>query len=259
MNPTISVLMSVHNQANYLAAAITSILNQSFSDFEFIIVNDASTDTTSTILHQFKDSKIKLFTNSTHQGLAQSLNFSYKKSRGQFIARMDADDIAYPHRLKIQLDYLIHHLHIAVCGTAVDLINSAGKKIGQKHYPTQITSIMLMRFNPIIHPSAMIRKSVLTSTVYDPKLNGAEDYDLWLRLGSRHQLANLNQVLLAYRVNPQGVSWGSLKHTELQSIKARFKALSNYNYPFWHIIFLIKPILSHLIPGRVKKLLFNIS
>lgn len=248
--------MSVYNQARYLPQAIDSILNQTFSDFEFIIVNDVSTDDTARVLRQVKDKRIKLLLNRQRQGLAWSLNRDIAISHGEYIARMDADDIAYPKRLKIQLDYLTGHPHVAACGTGVDLIDAAGKKIGRKHYPPRITKPLLMRYNPLIHPTVMIRKEVCT---YDASLNGAEDYDLWLRLGSQYQLANISQVLLAYRVNPQGISWSSLKHTELQAIKARLKALRRYNYSLWQSIFLIKPIFSYLIPSWTKKLLFNVK
>jgi len=256
MKPQISVIMGVRNQAAYLPTAISSILNQSFSNLEFIIINDASTNTTAAVLNRFKDKRIKLFTNSTHQGLARSLNRGIRHSRGDYIARMDADDIAYPQRLETQLNYLIKHPGVAACGTAANLINTHGQKIGIKRFPARITPSLLMRFNPLIHPTVMIRKKFVT---YDPGLNGAEDYDLWLRLCSQYQLANINKILLAYRVNPEGISWNDLKHTELQAIKARFKALMQYNYPLWQAIFIIKPVLSYFIPSWVKKLLFNIS
>ena len=256
IHPEVSVILSVYNQAQYLPQAINSILNQSFIDFEFIVIDDASTDNTPKILRQFKDRRIRIFTHQHQQGLAQSLNQAVKHSRGEYLARMDADDVAYPPKLETQLNYLIHHPHIAACGTAVDLIDAASKKIGQKRYPPRITQALLMRYNPLIHPTVMVRKEVCT---YDAKLNGAEDYDLWLHLGSKYQLTNINQVLLAYRINPRGISWSSLKHTELQAIKARVKALTSYNYPLWQSIFLIKPILSYLIPTWVKKLLFNVK
>ncbi len=252
--------MSVRNQSQYATLAIKSILNQSFSDFEFIIINDASTDTTSQLLKRIKDPRVKVITNPRHLGLTRSLNLGISQSQGEFIARMDADDIALPHRFKVQSRFLKHHPAVAVCGTAANLINASGKKIGSSHYPVKISQSILMRYNPLIHPSVMFRRSVIqTQGDYDNKLDGAEDYDLWLRLGARYQIANINQPLLSYRINPQGISWKHLKHTELQSIKARFKALKHYNYPLWQAVFLIKPLLSFLIPGRIKKLLFNIK
>ena len=259
MKPKISVIMGVHNQHDYVRQSISSILNQTFTNFEFIIIDDASTDATSGIIKKFTDPKIKFITNSLRQGLAQSLNLAIRGSRGEFIARMDADDLSHPNRLKVQFEFLKFHPDIAVCGTAANLINISGKKMGQKHYPQIITPLVLMRYNPIIHPSVMIRKSTLPSPPYNPSFNGAEDYDLWLRLAVDHQLVNLGQTLLDYRVNPQGISWSSLKHTQLQAIKARLKALAQYHYPQWQSIFLIKPILSYLIPVRIKKLLFNIK
>lgn len=258
--PKVSVILSTHNQGQYLPLAIKSILNQSFTNFEFLIIDDASSDRTSSILNRFKDKRIKTFTNQYRQGLTLSLNKVLRHSKGDYLARMDADDIAHPDRFKLQLKFLAHHPQVAVCGTAANLIDDSGKKIGERHYPLHITQTLLMRYNPLIHPSVMIRRTALDQLDnYDETLNGAEDYDLWLRLGSKYQLANINQVLLAYRINPRGISWSSLKHIELQAIKARFKALTSYNYPLWQSIFLIKPILSHMIPVRVKKLLFNIK
>ena len=256
INPKISVVMSVYNQAQYLKQSITSILNQAFVSFELIIINDASTDATLKILRQFKDGRIKLLLNRKHRGLAASLNRGIRHSRGEYIARMDADDIARPDRLKLQLHFLESHPAVVACGTGVDLINTQGQNIGRKTYPQHITKSLLMRYNPLIHPTVMIRKA---ACIYNENLNGAEDYDLWLRLGSQRQLVNLRQTLLAYRVNPWGISWSQLKQTELQAIKARFKALKDYNYPRRQAIYLIKPILSYLIPSRIKKLLFHIK
>lgn len=248
--------MSAYNQAQYLPQAIDSILRQTFSDFEFIIINDASTDDTAQVLRQLKNKRVKLLSNRRRQGLTRSLNRGITVSRGEYLARMDADDIAYPNRLALQLHFLESHPMIVACGTAVNLIDSRGQKVGQKAYPRYITKSILMRYNPLIHPTVMIRKEVC---IYDASLNGAEDYDLWLRLGSQYQLANISQVLLAYRINPRGISWDNLKSTELQAIKARLKALRRYNYPLWQSIFLIKPIFSYLIPGWIKKLLFNVK
>lgn len=259
-SPKVSVVMSAYNQARYLAPAIESILRQTFSGFEFLIINDASTDSTPQIIKSYRDQRVTIFTHRRRQGLASSLNYLIHHSRGEYLARMDADDIAYPERLKIQLDYLTRHPHVAACGTGVDLINAAGKKIGRKHYPPRITKTLLMRYNPLIHPTVIVRRAALAAAgQYDISLNGAEDYDLWFRLGSQYQLANISQVLLAYRINPRGISWDSLKPTELQAIKARLKALRRYNYPLWQSIFLIKPIFSYLIPGWIKKLFFNVK
>ena len=256
MNPKISVIMSVYNQGQYLSQAIDSILSQTWTNFEFLIIDDASTDSTPQTLNRYRDRRISVFTHRRQAGLAGSLNQVIKKSRGKYIARMDADDIARPNRLKLQLHFLESHPAVVACGTGVDLINTQGQNIGRKTYPQHITKSLLMRYNPLIHPTVMIRKA---ACIYNENLNGAEDYDLWLRLGSQRQLVNLRQTLLAYRVNPWGISWSQLKQTELQAIKARFKALKDYNYPRRQAIYLIKPILSYLIPSRIKKLLFHIK
>ena len=253
--------MSVHNQAEFLETAIESILKQKFTNFELIIINDASDKKTTRLLKQIKDKRVRLFHNQKRLGLAKSLNRALSKAQGQYIARMDADDVAFKNKLKSQLKYLASHPDAAGCGTAATLINNKGEKIGTKQYPQNYHQIkkVIMRFSPFIHPTIMLRREVIDELGgYDERLNGAEDYDLWLRLVAKYPMANLPGVLFQYRVNPRGVSWKSLKHTELQALRARIKALKEYGYPSWQAIYLIKPSLSFLIPGQLKKLMFNI-
>lgn len=259
MKPAVSVLMSVHNQAEYLDASFKSILAQTFTQFEFVIVDDHSNRETRERLHQYHDSRIKIIHNRRRLGLARSLNRGLTFCRGKYIARMDADDIAHPSRIKKQYKYLENHQNLAGCGTWVSLIDEQGKKTGSKHFPTQSALIkkVILRYSPFIHPSVMIRKKIIAACGgYDANLNGAEDYDLWLRIVSQHQMVNLPEELLRYRVNPRGISWSQLKHLEWQALRARFKSLRHY--PAWQIVYLFKPALSFLIPERIKKKIFGI-
>lgn len=261
MTPIVSVVMSVYNQAEFLSQALNSILAQSLPQFEVIIIDDDSNQATQNLLRGFSDNRIKLIRHPHRLGLAKSLNTGIKLARGQFVARMDADDIALPHRFKTQFNYLKEHPNIAGCGSAVELINTQGKTIGHKRFPASYSALkkVILRYNPFIHSSMMIRKKILDELGnYDTSLNGAEDYDLWLRLISQYPLVNLNHILLKYRINPHGVSWRSLKHVETQALKARINALINYGYPKWQAIFLAKPALSLLIPTAIKKHLFRI-
>ncbi len=261
MTPKVSVIMSAFNQASYLKLAIDSILRQSFTNFKFIIINDASTDNTRQIINSYRDHRIKIITHNFRQGLAKSLNQAIKHAQAKYLARMDADDIACRDRLKTQLDYLETHPQIAACGTAVTLIDAQNRKIGIKHFPATTTKIrqVILRYNPFIHPSMMLQRKILVDVGgYDESLNGAEDYDLWLRMASKYELININKLLLNYRINPQGVSWANLKYTELQALKARIKALRYYDYSWWQTIYLIKPLLSIFVPGFFKKKFFHI-
>lgn len=252
----ISVIMSVYNQQNYLPSAVKSILSQTYKHFEFIIVNDASTDRSMEIIKSFKDKRIKLLSNRNRLGLTKSLNKAIRIAKGKYIARMDADDISLPSRLKIQYHFLKNHPKITVCGSSALLIHADGRPAGKRTFPSSSTAIknVIMKYNPILHPTVMMQKKIIDKMgAYDESLNGAEDYDLWLRLASKYMLHNYKTPLIKYRLNPQGVSWKHTKHTEIQALKARIKALRQHNYPAWQHIYLIKPLISLMVPSAIKK------
>lgn len=260
--PLVSVIMSVHDQQDFVAAAIKSILDQTLTRLEFIIIDDASSKPVSHLLKQTKDKRVRIFRNRRQSGLAKSLNIGLTKARGKFIARMDADDISTKTRLRTQHHYLENHPKVAACGSQVALIDKTGRKSGVKHFPKSYAKIksVIMRFSPFVHPTMMLRKQVIDEIGnYDEELNGAEDYDLWLRIAVTHPMVNLPNTLLKYRVNPSGVSWSSYKHTELQAIRARIKALTQYGYPPWQVIYLVKPTLSFFVPTQIKRQIFGIS
>ena len=257
--PLVSVVMSIHNQASYLPLTLDSLKQQTYKTYECIFIDDASIDATGKILKAYKTYTTTLITNPHRYGLARSLNQGINAAHGKYIARMDADDICIPQRLKLQVNFMEKNPRVAVCGTAATLINETGLEIGHKQYPANPRQTIL-QYNPIIHPTAMIRASVIKSIgEYDESLNGAEDYDLWLRINKRHQLANLPNVLLKYRINPHGISWGKLKHVEKQALRARWKAVWVYGYPKSQIVHLLKPLISYLIPTSLKKNFFNIT
>jgi glycosyltransferase involved in cell wall biosynthesis len=195
--------MSVYNGEAYLAQALDSILGQSFSSFEFIVIDDASTDDTAGILAGYagRDSRICLLSNQKNMGLAWSLNRGLKQADGRYIARMDADDICLPPRLEKQFSFMEEHPGVGVLGTAVEIIDSAGQVIGQRMYPPDPIVIRwrLALENPLCHPTVMMRRSLLPDAPYNSDLNTAQDYDLWCRLGLLTRSANLPQPLLRFR------------------------------------------------------------
>jgi glycosyltransferase involved in cell wall biosynthesis len=195
--------MSVHNGEAYLTQALDSILSQSFSSFEFIVIDDASTDDTADILRDYarRESRICLLSNQKNMGLAWSLNRGLKQANGRYIARMDADDISLPLRLEKQFFFMEEHPGVGVLGTAVEIIDSAGQVIGQRMYPPDPIVIRwrLALENPLCHPTVMIRRNVLQDAPYHSDLNTAQDYDLWCRLGSMTSFANLPEPLLRFR------------------------------------------------------------
>ena len=204
ISPSVSVIMSVFNGEEHLHKSIDSILNQTFTDFEFIIINDGSTDRTSAILSDYEknDARVKVF-QQENKGLAVSLNNGISHSKANLIARMDSDDIALPDRLEKQVAYLKKHPEVGVLGTAAHLINAQGVKLGVMVLPEEHDSIVKIMYksSPIIHPSVVMRReAVLAVGGYREDLKRAQDYELWSRLFHRCRFHNLQDPLLIYMV-----------------------------------------------------------
>ncbi len=207
-SPVLSVIMPVYNAEKYVYEAIDSILKQTFADFEFLIFDDCSTDSSREIILSFRDSRIRLFTSPVNTGYVKHLNDGLVKAKGQYIARMDADDIAAPDRLIEQLHYLNQHQQVAACGSWIEYI---GSKSGVLEYPIEHIDIVTQLFlfgNAIAHPAVMLRKSVLMDRrlSYDASLEPAEDYELWNQIAAVADLHNLPKVLLKYRVHDRNES-----------------------------------------------------
>ncbi|WP_171022195.1 glycosyltransferase family 2 protein [Thalassotalea litorea] len=208
--PTVSVIMPVFNGGQYLHDAITSILNQTFEDYELLIVNDGSTDNSMDILNEFaeQDSRIRIFSRSNH-GLIKTLNFALNHARGELIARMDADDISSPTRLAEQVQFFAMHRDIAIVGTGYEYIDNTGNKLGRRQIQTEHENIVASFFfgNPIAHPSVMLHRDRLPMNwQYDCDYEGAEDLALWLVLSHAVKFANLPEPLLQYRISGQSQS-----------------------------------------------------
>ena len=224
--PLVTVLMSVFNGETYLKKAIDSILKQSYSDFEFLIINDGSSDKTAEILeHEAKrDSRIKVI-DQDNQGLVASLNCGLKKACGQFIARIDADDIAYPHRLEKQVAYMAEHPDLLALGSAITLIDDQGRTLKQIDYPTgtqEVRSAMMLG-SKLAHPAVIMRREqVLQIGAYREACRHAEDYDLWLRLLELGEIDNLDEPLLYYRQHDEKISLKESFAQRLATECARF-------------------------------------
>lgn len=261
-NPKVSVILAVKNGDLFLKDAIKSILVQTFKNYEFLIIDDNSIDKTPEILKSFKDPRIKIFTNQKHLGLTKSLNIALKKAKGEFIARMDTDDVSKPERLKTELEFLEKNPKIALVGSWVDLINSQGQKLSTKKLPIKYSEIKknLIKANQFYHPTLMIRKNVLkTIGFYDEKYQYSQDYELVLRIASKYTVANIPKPLLYYRVNSKGsISYDQVKKQAYYALLCRLKALSEYGYPKWQAIYIIKPLVSFLIPKSIILLIYKV-
>ncbi len=201
--PMISVVMAVHNGLPYLYTAVESILKQSFGDFEFIIIDDASYDGSLEILHSYQDKRILLLKNARQNGLSKSLNRGLATARGKYIARMDHDDISLPQRLQTQKGFLDSHSEIDVVGSWAKTIEGNSEMIWTPvANDEEIRSELI--FNPsLVHSSVMFRRKAKLR--YDPDVARAQDYDLWCRAAEKVRFANIEQVLLRYRIHTRQV------------------------------------------------------
>ena len=209
MQLKITILMSVYNGEKYLREAMESILNQSFKDFEFLIINDGSTDKSEAIIKSYKDPRIRLVNNEKNEGLIFSLNKGLELARGNYIARMDYDDISSPERLKRQYNYLEKNPDIALIGSLSELIDKNGNKIGQRiKLPLDYYSIKFYLFanNPLMHSSVFFRKKIIKEVGgYDEKYKHAEDYELYSRIVKKYRIINLPEILIKFRIHEESI------------------------------------------------------
>jgi hypothetical protein len=224
----VSVVMAVHNGELFLDEAIRSILDQRFGDFEFIIIDDGSTDGTGERLGHYRqlDGRVQVHTQEK-QGHAASLNQGCGLARGKYLARMDADDIALPDRFERQVAFLERHPQVAVLGGAAHLIDRNGHTLGCRRFPAQDRAIkkVLPHRNPLIHSTVMMRKAAFEAVQgYRPAFEDAEDYDLWLRMSERYQLANLVEPLGSFRIWQNQVSQRNRRHQAAAGLAAQASA-----------------------------------
>lgn len=215
--PAVSVILPAYNCEKFIGKAIQSVLQQTFTDFELIIINDGSTDNTGSVIQKFDDQRILYLRNSGNQGLIPTLNNAITYAKGRYIARMDGDDICLPERLENQKAFLDENENIAVVASTIEFINEQEGKTGvweldrQTITPEQIKKAIL-RQNCIAHPTVMIRSEILKQLKYMEYQKNIEDYDLWLRLLNRgYKMAKLGEPLLLYRIHDTSVTSIHLK------------------------------------------------
>lgn len=206
--PKVSVLMPVYNAEPYLAQAIDSIINQTFTDWELIIINDGSTDGSETVIQKYEDNRIYYLKNDTNLGLIKTLNKGIDLCAGKYIARMDADDIALAERLSLQIDFLDKYPQYIMCGTNATVINNNGLNTGKIRNlcESSLLKINLLFSVPFIHPSILIRKDILENNRYDESYKHVEDYELWCRIAKCGNISNINKDLMLYRWHDTNVS-----------------------------------------------------
>lgn len=211
-SPRVTVLMSVYNGQRYLREAIDSILNQTFRDFEFLIINDGSTDGSRNIILSYDDHRIRLVDNPVNIGLTKSLNRGLALSRGTLIARQDADDVSHANRLENQVEFMDTHPNFVLLGTQARYIDAKGRLIRNRMLSRAITKFgmqwQLMCSSSFIHTSVMFRKEVVWDRFhgYDENFVKRQDFELWSRIAFIYPVANLPHALVDFRVHSASAS-----------------------------------------------------
>lgn len=214
MNPKITVLLTVYNRES-ISRTIESILSQTFQDFELLIIDNASTDNTQSIIKSYSDNRIRLYINEKNMGQTYSLNRGLTLARGEYIARIDADDICLPKRLEIQAEFLDKNPEFGFCGSWVRYITDDDVLTVTMKMPKSDNSLRAMQIFScsMYHPSAMYRKSIIetNSITYDSRIVISEDYELWRKLLNYSKGLNIPQILIYYRKGDND----SVKHADL--------------------------------------------
>ena len=263
--PVVSIYMPVFNAQNYLTDSIESVLNQTYGNLEFIIIDDGSSDNSWKIIRSYarKDNRIRAYKNKINLGVSLNSNIAISLSRGQFLARMDADDISFPDRLEKQLQYLKKNPDVVAVGGQCITIDSDNLIIGHKKFPTnpdQLTS-MLFWAVPIQQPSMMVNRKKLPKnfTLYDKAKTSAEETTLMFRMLKYGKLSNLSDYLLYYRQLPGSLSHLNPKLTYYLTLQSRLNAVSEgYNPTMFAILInILQFIAINLLPAKAINATWN--
>ena len=253
LNPLISVILPVYNAEKFLNESINSILEQTYTHFELIIVNDGSTDTSQSIIDHYSDPRIRKINHTQNKGLVASLNEAINNAEGDFIVRMDADDIAFKDRVQKQVQYLLDHPAIDIVGThAVFFETNTQSPMANWELdlntitPSSIKKALTWE-NCMIHPSICMRSEIAKSLLYNEHQKNYEDYDLWLRATANNiNIAKIDESLLYYRVQPNSITQSSIRKENFYFQKAgvKYRFICNCLSKGKFNLFIIKVFLS---------------
>jgi glycosyltransferase involved in cell wall biosynthesis len=261
-SPKISVVMPFYNAQKYIALAIESILKQTFSDFELILINDASTDGSDEIVAKYlQDERIIYIKNNDNKGIVYNLNLGLKLAKADIIARMDGDDVSELNRFEKQFDFLQNNSDISVLGSFVKIINSDGQIIDHRSKPLDWEKIrqQIIIYSPLVHPSVMFRKKeVLAVGGYREGYIYVEDIDLWYRLSySGYKISNIPEFLLQYRFHENSTS----KKSKLIAKKAfllRMEAIKKFNLKIslkYKLVIYLQFAIGSFFPAKIQQFL----
>lgn len=200
MNPKITVAIPIYNAGEYLDYAIRSVLNQTFTDFELLLINDGSTDSSLEIMNKYiDDNRVQIINDGENKGLVYRLNQSIDLATGEYYARMDADDIMFPNRLEVQVEFLESNIDVDVIGASAISIDSKNTIIGLRKASNCWEKNVLVSGTRFIHPTVIGKTYWFKKNRYNPEWHRAEDYELWLRCLDHSKFINIDKPLLFYR------------------------------------------------------------
>jgi glycosyltransferase involved in cell wall biosynthesis len=206
--PLVSIVLPVYNGEKYLTESLDSVLSQTYQNWELVIINDGSTDGTENLILNYQDKRIKYLKNDGNKGIIFSLNRGIQESKGVYIARLDADDIALPFRIEKQVEFLSDNLDYVLCGSYFQTIDSKGKLLKTVTFPSNNRDAQsyLLLHNCFCHSAIMMRSHIAKELKYDEKFQVCEDYDLWYRISRVGKILNLPVVAILYRVHDSNMS-----------------------------------------------------
>ena len=255
--PAVSVLMSVYDGAPWVRDAVTSVLAQTLTDLELIVIDDGSTDATPDVLASLRDPRLRV-ERRARQGLTLALNRALELARAPLLARLDADDLALPERLARQRRFLDANPQVGLLGTGAREIDLAGREVSIVRPPADDAAIrrVLIRANPFVHSTVMMRRSALERAGgYDPAFAVAQDYDLWMRLAGVTRLANLPEPLVIRRLAPGRVSAVRDDDRLRAEARVRWRAVRSRAYPCWCALFALRPLAALALPSAWRRAL----
>ena len=265
IEPLISVVMPAYNAQKYISSAIESILMQTFTDLELIIVNDCSTDNTRSIVKSFikKDPRVKLIDNKTRLNIALSLNKGISRASSNIIARMDADDISLSNRLEFQYKLITSSKKIVVVGADIIIMDIDENELAIRNYPNSSEKLKacLFRYSPFAHPVVCFRKDIFDSVGgYNPKYSPTEDLDLWFRLGVKYRFGSVKKPLLKYRLYRNSSSNKSLRDLEILVFKIRLNGITKLGFrpSFFDVVYnLLQFTTLWFTPEKYRGMIYN--
>jgi len=260
----VSIIIPVKNGERFLRQALDSMIAQTYKNWEMIIVDDASEDQTPRILKEYalKKPKIKIITLKKSIGISKALNKGISHAKGSIIARMDADDISYLQRLEKQVAYLEKHPQIIAVGSQCNIIDSDGNVTGIKTFPKTHEHIYetIFHFNPLQHPVLMVNRAPLPKKfIFYDILDGAEDVNLLFKLFPYGKIANMDEILLAYRIHANNSSLKKIKQIYRQALLARINGVTKYGYKpsiTSVILTIAQTVLVTILPERLLRRLY---